>query len=412
MSDVSSTRLADLWTRHLAGETLDAEEIATLADAFSSDEVFRRRVLNDLRLDGALRAEAELRHDQSRMLAAMQELLHAAARSDRFVARLRPRLQSAANQARRAGTAERRRSWARRTAVATQAHAAGFGVLFVGLRSSSVRPGASGGRPTVARRAPLPQTPGSAAKTPAEQVAGIAARGRGPVETEVVDDTADGRRAILVTGTDDPHDLEPGEEPGADQTIWDDPLRARLEHLGYQVHVMSADAVALEDEARRAQLVVLSPSVATPHLSDELVAAPVPMIALESSAFRRLGLTGPVWMRDLGVTPVSLSETIINTPEHPLAAGLSGSVPVLSRRQRLRWGVPGPGAVSIASWAGAPANHSLLFAYERGGATVAGPAPARRVAMFLGNARVVRRLTPSGWRLFDAAVAWSAEDGR
>jgi hypothetical protein len=39
-----------------------------------------------------------------------------------------------------------------------------------------------------------------------------------------------------------------------------------------------------------------------------------------------------------------------------------------------------------------------------------GRAAARRVALFLGNGRVIRSLTPDGWRLFDAAVAWSAAD--
>jgi hypothetical protein len=37
-----------------------------------------------------------------------------------------------------------------------------------------------------------------------------------------------------------------------------------------------------------------------------------------------------------------------------------------------------------------------------------GPAAARRVALFLGNLRVVSALNAQGWRLFDAAVSWSA----
>ena len=68
------------------------------------------------------------------------------------------------------------------------------------------------------------------------------------------------------------------------------------------------------------------------------------------------------------------------------------------------------GASAIASYSGAPAQASLLFAYDRDAATADGAAPARRVGLFLGNGRVIRALTDQGWRLFDAAALWCADN--
>jgi hypothetical protein len=138
------------------------------------------------------------------------------------------------------------------------------------------------------------------------------------------------------------------------------------------------------------------------------------MVALESSAFTRLGLTGPVWKRDVGPTSQRLNEVLITEPKHPLAAGLTGQLAVLAKPQGLRWGLPGEDAIIIARFPGAPnpRPQGAVFAYERGSEMPGGRAAARRVALFLGNGRVVRSLTPDGWRLFDAAVNWSAADSR
>jgi hypothetical protein len=99
---------------------------------------------------------------------------------------------------------------------------------------------------------------------------------------------------------------------------------------------------------------------------------------------------------------------VIGNPGHPLAAGLVGTVRVLAWPLNLRWAAPLPGASLVASYPGAPEHAGLLFGYERGTVTALGPAPARRVGLFLGNGRIIRALTEQGWRLFDAAVLWSA----
>jgi hypothetical protein len=376
VSDLGASRLADLWTRHLAGESLTNDEYATLTDAFANDEMYRRRVLGDRRLDGALRALGELERRQPELLATMDQLVRAAAHSDGFVERLRLRL-AAEPVARRAST---------RRAVLAGAAVAAVAAAFIMIPRRAPRSTAGRAVPSVAGR--------SISRPPADQI---------------IPSASGARRAVLLLGGDDPQLLAPRK-----RTTIDEPLRARLEQLGFSVEVLTADdhesslPRALED----ADVVVLSPSVATAELSEDLVTLSVPMVALESSAFSRLGLTGVAWKRDLGPTDQRVSDVVISNPNHPLAGGLTGQPTVLQRRLGLRWGLPGEEAIVVARFPGAPAGQSAVFAYERGSDMPGGRAAARRVGIFLGNGRVIRSLTADGWRLFDAAVSWSAADSR
>jgi hypothetical protein len=377
MSDLRASRLADLWTRHLTGQELSEDESAQLTDAFASDDMFRRRVLHDRQLDGAMRTMADLRERQSEMLATMDQLVRAAALSDGFVERLRPRLRQ-----------QQASSWSRRTALGL-AVAAALAALFVGLKGRPSRQTASRNKPA----------------SPTVMARSVS---RPPVDQQVFP-APTGRRAVLLLGSEDSQS-----PPSRKQIAADGKLRARLEQLGFTVDVLTTEdpEPTLMKAAGNAQVVVLSPSILTMKLSDELISAPVPLVALESSAFERLGLTGTVWKRDLGNNQGRTRELAISNPSHPLAAGLSGEAVVLTRNQLLRWGIPGEEAIVVAHYANEPEGHAALFAYERGRQMPGGPAAARRVAIFLGNDRVINSLTPDGWRLFDAAVTWSAADRR
>jgi hypothetical protein len=59
MSGQTARRLDDAWTRFLAGEALGQDERCSLTAALQSDDVLHRRLLHDLRLDGALKAAAQ-----------------------------------------------------------------------------------------------------------------------------------------------------------------------------------------------------------------------------------------------------------------------------------------------------------------------------------------------------------------
>jgi hypothetical protein len=245
--------------------------------------------------------------------------------------------------------------------------------------------------------------PGVAGRSnPAASVAGRAIS-RPPASEKII--AGKPRRAVLLMAGDET--ALPARRPGYDQALHD-----RLEQLGFSVEVVNPDEHegSMLEPLSHAQVVVLSPSIYTTELSEELVSLPVPMVALESSAFSRLGLTGLTWKRDVGPADQRYKEVVITKPGHPLAAGLTGQTTVLQKRQLLRWGLPSDDAVIVAQFPGAPAGQSALFAYERGSEMPGGRAAARRVGIFLGNGRVIRSLTTDGWRLFDAAVNWSAAD--
>jgi hypothetical protein len=352
------------------------DESEQLIEAFNGDEMFRRRVISDRRLDGALRVIADLRAHEHDMLATMDQLVRAAALSDGFVERLRPRLQREPSQ---------RQLWLRRAALGGLAVAAAIAAVFVGF----------GHRPAhqLAARPAAPVMARALSRPPTDHQ-GVAVR--------------DVHRAILLLGAD-------SDTPRTHrESTADEQLGARLEQLGFTVDVLTAEDPEpdLMKAVERAEVVVLSPSIATAELSDQLIAAPVPLVALETSAFSRLGLTGTAWKRDVGNIGGRTREVVISNPGHPLAAGLSGESTVLTRNQTLRWGRPGEEAIVVAHYAHEPAAQTAVFAYERGSHMPVGDAPARRVGLFLGNARVITTLNAEGWKLFDAAITWSAADRR
>jgi hypothetical protein len=212
------------------------------------------------------------------------------------------------------------------------------------------------------------------------------------------------REALLLVGPDDTKEGPPPQEGlrGSEER-----LKVHLERLGFQVIVADAGTLPIE-RARAAALLVMSSSVSSQLLPPWYTDMPVPMLVLESTGFEQLGLTGQTWLKDVGPTP-ALAEITITGAAHPLAAGLSGTLRVLTVPVKLRWGSPTPGATRIATWSGGPEQASLLFGYERGAPMVSGTAPARRVGLFLGNGRVIRALTEPGWRLFEAAASWAVE---
>ena len=63
MNGQAARSLDDLWTRYLAGDALALEERCSLTSALKSDDVLHRRLLHDLRLDGALKAAAQGERD-------------------------------------------------------------------------------------------------------------------------------------------------------------------------------------------------------------------------------------------------------------------------------------------------------------------------------------------------------------
>jgi hypothetical protein len=195
-------------------------------------------------------------------------------------------------------------------------------------------------------------------------------------------------------------------------------VRDRLQALGFEARIRGAGAPTPE-ELREASLVLISSTAWSFDVNTQYRDVALPVISWEPSLFDDMGMTGPEESGECDAVKAT-GEAIIKDPSHPLAAGLAGTVQLVSRapmahngrgRQKLMmtYGVPGPHAAWIATWPGEP-THALVFAYERG-APMPGlaAAPGRRVGLFLWN-DTPTTLTDAGWSLFDAAVAWSTQD--
>lgn len=162
--------------------------------------------------------------------------------------------------------------------------------------------------------------------------------------------------------------------------------------------VVSADLIGM-------QVVVISESVSSDEVKGAAVASSAPLVVLEPALFDDLGMTGTTWQRDFGDLE-SQRQIQIREPSHPLAAGLTGPVSVMSEdASKFVWGSPGPLAIKIATLS-ASTTAFAIFAYEKGASMVQGTAPNRRVGWFAGRDTFIQ-LNYSGVSLFEQAIAWA-----
>jgi hypothetical protein len=97
--------------------------------------------------------------------------------------------------------------------------------------------------------------------------------------------------------------------------------------------------------------------------------------------------------------------TIVAPAGHALAAGLTGNVTVYEPAHRVVFGVPGTGAVKIATVLGST-TQIAIFAYPKDAAMVGGNAPAKRIAFFAHD-NDTATIAPDGIKLLGAAIEWA-----
>jgi DNA-binding protein YbaB len=182
----------------------------------------------------------------------------------------------------------------------------------------------------------------------------------------------------------------------------DEKLRARLASLGFIVDIAKAPSVVTSD-ANGHGLVLISESVNPADVGTKFLNSAVPMVVCEPVSFKDLKMTAATSGTDFG-TATSQTKLQI-TAGHPLAAGLSGQVTVVTGNSTFVWGNPSSAARKVASIVGSTTKWGI-FAYDTGEAMVGLNAPARRVGFFVGQ-DTPGLLKDEGWRLFDAAVTWA-----
>jgi hypothetical protein len=185
----------------------------------------------------------------------------------------------------------------------------------------------------------------------------------------------------------------------------DDKIIAHLEQRGMIVKLVNEDAPV--SAAKGEDLVIISSVVsARDMVGTPFRDVPVPLLTWESDLFDSLRFTGQKKGEDFGEIAKEHYVNVVNAPS-PLAGGVpAGKRWLYPRDDEMGWGKPGPGATIIATIAGEP-THAVVFAYEKG-ATMDYDfiAPARRVALFLGN-RSFEKLSADGNAIFDAALNWA-----
>jgi hypothetical protein len=156
-------------------------------------------------------------------------------------------------------------------------------------------------------------------------------------------------------------------------------IKDLLESLGHNVTYFDddEDEAATEAAAAAADLVFISESVGSGGIREEITEIETPMIITECWAWDEMGLTiGGGAGQDVATTDIE----IVN-PGHPLAAGLSGTVTVLSDitgpegNARFSNGVAGEEAAVIARATLADGQtYDVILVYEKGAKLAAPPA--------------------------------------
>jgi hypothetical protein len=191
----------------------------------------------------------------------------------------------------------------------------------------------------------------------------------------------------------------------------DEHIVEHLKKMGFEVTI--ADQMDPQSSADGEDAVIISATCSKYKLSNKYVDVPVPLLLLEALYSDTMRMTARHRYVDYGEhgepnesdDPPEAYLKIVGA-WHPMAAGLPpGLVPVLKEPGMMKWAVPEPSAIAIASLPG-ESEQKAIFDYEKGAAMYGGfIAPGRRELFPLDN-DVFDDLTPQGLALFDAAVEW------
>lgn len=186
-------------------------------------------------------------------------------------------------------------------------------------------------------------------------------------------------------------------------------VRTRLQNLGFTVTVLAASkATAVTGaEADGKALVLISSTITATNVAAKFRNSAVPILTWEFDLLDDQGMTGTVSGTDFGVTTTTQTQLAIANASHPMAAGLSGSVAVVTTASTFTWGKPNANAAKIGTLT-TDATKSVIFGYDAGAAMPGLEAPARRVALFMTDT-TAGSFTTGGGALFDAAVKWAVE---
>lgn len=188
----------------------------------------------------------------------------------------------------------------------------------------------------------------------------------------------------------------------------DSAMMNHLFSLGYDVYPIAANTSGTADTSDK-KLIVVSSSVSSGEIADNFRTTPVPVFNWENALQDNFQFVPD---SDHG-TVAGRTDLIIDDPNSPLAAGLSGTVTVTTSAQDQSWALSTSlpaGALKVASTTEG-LNHQAIYAFDKGATLLDGTqAAARRAHVFMTD-NSFANLTANGLKLVDAAVAWLTAGG-
>ncbi|MHC4118323.1 MAG: discoidin domain-containing protein [Planctomycetota bacterium] len=207
-------------------------------------------------------------------------------------------------------------------------------------------------------------------------------------------------------------------DPSGATYMADARIKTRLEALGHTVRYFddNNNEAAMEDAAAAADLVYISESVGSGNVHSKITEIEVPIIVGEPWAWDEMGMT----LASGGTGAVATNDIEIVNPGHYLAAGLSGTVPVIRNTMgpegpaEFAQGKVGGDGIAIATATLADGQtYDVLVVYDKGAGLAAPPADGSpqfaadiRIGMFF-HYYAQPVLNQNGWALVEAAVNYA-----
>lgn len=201
-----------------------------------------------------------------------------------------------------------------------------------------------------------------------------------------------GGKALMVLGAIPP--------VGTDAVVVE-ALKAR----GVEVDLVR-ETMLTPEMAENRRVVVISCSILSTSFKADLTGVKSPIMVLEHHLLENLGMTAaPGHGFQQGLTAITMTST-----DPVLAQGLTGDVTVYMRTGEMFWGVPGPGAIKIATAKGAAADRSFYFVYPAGAMMASMPAAGKRLHFFFAVHSpppvTTLYLNDNGLKLLGGALDW------
>jgi hypothetical protein len=179
----------------------------------------------------------------------------------------------------------------------------------------------------------------------------------------------------------------------------DNGMKAELMAQGLQFVVQNSTTMPLTPaSADGKSLVIINPNTPRGNVPATFKDVKVPVIVSKDGPATQMMMAGGVGSTDPAQTQITITK-----PADPLAAMLMGNVTIYPKGNRVIFGTPGPGGITVATVKGSQA--ACIFYYPSGAEMAGGfKAPAKRVGFFWHRTSDV---TPDGRKLFVAAIRWA-----